>query len=132
MPTLPDTLVATPQTGHQKGSLTVNLEKCPRVRVKMSEQYLSVARLIAAQHQLTAVQGQGAVTIHLSGRTDPQLIVTAGVQVNGRVSLEVQHVSSDHSDTPVVLNPIDDRGWIDQDWTGDLHRIIADYAGYLR
>ena len=110
----------------------MNLEKCPRVRFKMSEQYLSVARLIAAQHQLTAVQGQGAVTINMPGHTDTQLIVTAGVQVNGRVSLEVQHVSSDHSDTSVVLTPIDDRGWIEEEWTGDFHRIIADYAGGLR
>lgn len=110
----------------------MNLEKSPRVRVKMSEQYLSVARLIAEQHHLTAVQGQGALTIHLPGYTDPQMVVTADVRVNGHISLEVQHVSSDHSDAPVVLTPVDAKGWIDQDWTEDLHRVIADYAGGLR
>lgn len=49
----------------------MNFEKCPRVRFKMSEQYLSVARLTAAQHQLTAVQGQGWLTIYLPGHTRP-------------------------------------------------------------
>ena len=110
----------------------MNLEKCPRVRVTMSEQYLSVARLIADQHQLTAVQGQGALTIHLPGQTDPQLIVTAEVQVNGHSSLELHYVNNDHSHTPVVLTPVDAKGWIDQDWTDDLHRVIADCAGGLR
>ena len=98
-------------------------------------QFLSAAKFIAEEHKATVRfgAGDGAIEIQLPGSENPHLIVVVvHAQANGRVSMDVQRIDDNDSQTPTVLTIIGADGELNRYWTAGLRQIIVNNGGEPR
>lgn len=101
-------------------------------QIATSRQYLHAAKRIADDHQVQTRIGDGALEVRLDGCEQPHLIITVGVESNGRASMEITRIDSTTSQTPVVLGLIDADGEPNPEWGHTLKQIIINHGGAQR
>lgn len=101
-------------------------------QINTSRQYLNAAKRIADDHQVQTRIGDGALEVRLDGCEQPHLIITVGVESNGRASMEITRIDSTTSQTPVVLGLIDADGEPNPEWGHTLKQIIINHGGAQR